>query len=119
MRKPEANSKFVILCIYCIFMITVIPFCMYDASTRKPIFHIDKYNAASEYIPSSIPDDGIFTFIAYGDTRSGSPGNVSPLHEEIVGLYLDHDPELILHVGDLVYHGGEWYQYADFNEWRK
>ena len=61
------------------------------------------------------PDD-TFCFIAYGDTRADSPGNVSPLHEEIVGLYLQHDPELILHTGDLVYHGGEWYQYSDFND---
>ncbi len=61
-------------------------------------------------------DDGVFSFIAYGDTRSGSPGNVSPLHEEIVGLYLEHDPEFVLHTGDLVYHGGEFYQYDDFND---
>jgi predicted phosphodiesterase len=60
--------------------------------------------------------DDTFCFIAYGDTRADSPGNVSSLHEEIVCLYLEHDPELILHTGDLVYHGGEWYQYADFND---
>jgi 3',5'-cyclic AMP phosphodiesterase CpdA len=61
------------------------------------------------------PDD-TFCFIAYGDTRADSPGNVSYLHEEMVGLYLQNDPELILHTGDLVYHGGEWYQYAEFND---
>ncbi|MFW9925278.1 MAG: metallophosphoesterase family protein [Candidatus Thorarchaeota archaeon] len=70
--------------------------------------------------PSMLSDtpwsDDTFCFIAYGDTRSGSPGNVSDLHDDIVGLYLQHDPELILHTGDLVYHGGEWYQYADFND---
>ncbi|MFW9833210.1 MAG: metallophosphoesterase family protein [Candidatus Thorarchaeota archaeon] len=60
--------------------------------------------------------DDTFCFIAYGDTRADSPGNVSPIHEELVGFYLQQDPELIIHTGDLVYHGGEWYQYADFND---
>jgi len=73
-----------------------------------------------EYNSSELSDtprqDDTFCFIAYGDTRGNHPGNVSPLHEEIVGSYLQHDPELILHTGDLVWHGGEWYQYEDFNE---
>jgi hypothetical protein len=82
-----------------------------------PTIVTNKASGGQSSVVSDTPyPDDIFCFIAYGDTRSNSPGNVSPIHEQLVGLYLEHDPELILNVGDLVYHGGEWYQYADFNE---
>jgi len=60
------------------------------------------------------PDDGVFTFIAYGDTRSSDESSVSPLHESIVNEYLQYDPELIIHTGDLVLSGGEAYQWPLF-----
>jgi 3',5'-cyclic AMP phosphodiesterase CpdA len=70
----------------------------------------------SAFLSDTPWQDDTFCFIAYGDSRADSPGNVSPIHEELVGLYLQEDPELVIHTGDLVYHGGEWYQYADFND---
>ena len=69
-------------------------------------------------IVASVPeiaDDMSFNFIAYGDTRGpGTP--VSDLHDDIIDEYLTFDPELILHTGDLAYHGSEWYQLLAFNE---
>ena len=62
-----------------------------------------------------IAEDMSFNFIAYGDTRGpGTP--VSDFHDDIIDKYLTFDPELILHTGDLAYHGGEWYQLLAFNE---
>lgn len=61
-------------------------------------------------------DDGVYTFIAYGDTRSSDETAVSPLHETIVSQYLQHDPEMIIHSGDLVCRGGEAYQWPLFEE---
>ncbi len=58
-----------------------------------------------------------FNFIAYGDTRSSDlPDAVSPLHEGIVGAYLRHDPEFIIHTGDMVRSGGLPYQWEEFEE---
>jgi hypothetical protein len=63
-----------------------------------------------------VPDDETFCFIAYGDTRGEHPDSVSPLHDDIVSLYIQHDPELVIHTGDMVNHGGETYQWLFFNE---
>ncbi|MHA2064926.1 MAG: metallophosphoesterase [Candidatus Thorarchaeota archaeon] len=60
------------------------------------------------------PDDGVFTFIVYGDTRSSDETAVSSMHTSIVSAYLQHDPEMIIHTGDLVNHGGEAYQWPLF-----
>jgi predicted phosphodiesterase len=58
-----------------------------------------------------------FNFIAYGDTRSSDrPDAVSPFHEGSVQAYLQHDPDLIIHTGDMVYSGGLPYQWDEFNE---
>ncbi|MFW9956201.1 MAG: metallophosphoesterase family protein, partial [Candidatus Thorarchaeota archaeon] len=56
------------------------------------------------------------TFIAYGDTRSAEGTGVSPMHDDIVSKYLQFDPELILHTGDLVAHGGEPDNWPLFDE---
>jgi N-acetylneuraminic acid mutarotase/predicted phosphodiesterase len=75
----------------------------------------DYSNEASGSIPATIPpDDEVFTFIAYGDTRSSDDTAVSSLHRTIVSAYLQYDPELIIHTGDLVNHGGEAYQWPLF-----
>ncbi|MFW9793858.1 MAG: metallophosphoesterase, partial [Candidatus Thorarchaeota archaeon] len=74
----------------------------------------DYSNEVSGIIPRIIPDDGVFTFIAYGDTRSSDETAVSSMHETIVSVYLEHDPELIIHTGDLVSRGGEAYQWPLF-----
>jgi N-acetylneuraminic acid mutarotase/predicted MPP superfamily phosphohydrolase len=58
-------------------------------------------------LPSSSFDDGVFTFIAYGDTRASSGGGVSPLHDDLVSKYLRSDPEMIIHTGDLMTQGGD------------
>lgn len=47
-----------------------------------------------------------FNFIAYGDTRGSVysdvyDGAVSDLHDDIVSAYMQKDPELIVHTGDL------------------
>ncbi|MFQ5980796.1 MAG: metallophosphoesterase family protein [Candidatus Heimdallarchaeota archaeon] len=47
-----------------------------------------------------------FNFIAYGDTRGSTYTDttvdaVSELHDDIVTAYLQNDPELIVHTGDL------------------
>ena len=60
-------------------------------------------------------DDGIFSFVAYGDTRSSDETAVGALHDDIVSHYLQKDPELIIHTGDLVNHGGEAYQWPLFD----
>ncbi|MGY5853170.1 MAG: metallophosphoesterase [Candidatus Thorarchaeota archaeon] len=63
-----------------------------------------------------IPDDGVFSFVAYGDTRGDGAVAVSPLHKDIVDLYLQHDPEFIIHTGDMVLVGGEPDQWSVFND---
>ena len=61
-------------------------------------------------------DESSFNFIVYGDTLSVTmPSGVSPLHEDIIDLYLTHDPELIIHSGDLAFLGGTWTQLMEFN----
>ncbi|MHA2303524.1 MAG: Kelch repeat-containing protein, partial [Candidatus Thorarchaeota archaeon] len=74
----------------------------------------DYSNEDSEKVPLVVLDDGVFTFIAYGDTRSSDATAVSAMHETIVSAYLGHDPEMIIHTGDLVNHGGETYQWPLF-----
>ncbi|UCH04643.1 MAG: metallophosphoesterase [Candidatus Thorarchaeota archaeon] len=61
-------------------------------------------------------DEIPFNFIAYGDTLSVTmPSGVSPLLEDIIDLYLTHDPELIIQLGDLAFLGGTWDQLMEFN----
>jgi N-acetylneuraminic acid mutarotase/predicted phosphodiesterase len=75
----------------------------------------DYSNEASGSILVGIPpDDEVFTFIAYGDTRASDETAVSELHRTVVNAYIQHDPELIIHTGDLVNHGGEAYQWPLF-----
>ena len=69
-------------------------------------------SGSRDFIPT---DNSIFSFIAYGDTRSSDATSVSSLHDDIVSHYLQHDPELIIHTGDLVNHGGEAYQWPLFD----
>lgn len=57
-----------------------------------------------------------FSFIAYGDTRGDGFTYVADIHDDVVEDYLSHNPEFIIHTGDMVYHGGEAYQWAEFNE---
>jgi N-acetylneuraminic acid mutarotase/predicted phosphodiesterase len=74
----------------------------------------DYSNEDSGMVPLVVTDDGVFTFIAYGDTRSSDATAVSAMHETVVSAYLGHDPEMIIHTGDLVNHGGETYQWPLF-----
>ncbi|MHA2315014.1 MAG: metallophosphoesterase family protein [Candidatus Hermodarchaeia archaeon] len=61
--------------------------------------------------------DAEFNFIGYGDTRGYDlSSGVSPLHAGLVNLYLQEDPELVVHTGDMVKEGGNWSQWLDFNE---
>jgi len=63
------------------------------------------------------PEDESFNFIEYGDTRASSqPDAVSPIHEDIVNSFLQHNPEFIVHTGDMVLAGGIWSQWLEFNE---
>lgn len=57
-----------------------------------------------------------FNFIAYGDTRAPDFQGVSPLHEGIVTAYLEQNPELILHTGDMVGWGAIYEQWTSFND---
>lgn len=57
-----------------------------------------------------------FNFIGYGDTRGYDlTSGVSPVHADLVNLYLQENPELIVHTGDMVKEGGNWSQWLDFN----
>lgn len=56
-----------------------------------------------------------FTFIGYGDTR-GTGAPVSPVHTDIIDAFLQHDPEFILHSGDMVITGGLWSHWIAFND---
>jgi 3',5'-cyclic AMP phosphodiesterase CpdA len=61
-------------------------------------------------------DEGSFNFIAYGDTLSVTmPNGVSPILDDLANLYLTHDPELIIQLGDLAFLGGTWIQLMEFN----
>ncbi|TFG28688.1 hypothetical protein EU527_16910 [Candidatus Thorarchaeota archaeon] len=60
-------------------------------------------------------DNGIFNFIVYGDTRAGDDSAVAAIHNDLVSHYLQHDPEMIIHSGDMVYHGGEAEQWPLFD----
>jgi 3',5'-cyclic AMP phosphodiesterase CpdA len=63
------------------------------------------------------PADESFNFIEYGDTRATSqPNAVSLIHEDIVNSFLQHNPEFIVHTGDMVLAGGIWSQWLEFNE---
>ncbi|MFW9915719.1 MAG: metallophosphoesterase family protein [Candidatus Thorarchaeota archaeon] len=62
--------------------------------------------ATSIEATSNTNNSTAFNFIAYGDTRGNVftdayDGAVSEVHEDIVNAYLQKDPELILHTGDL------------------
>ena len=59
-------------------------------------------------------DDGIFSFIAYGDSRASDSTAVASIHDDLVSHYLQHDPEMIIHSGDMVNQGGEAYQWPLF-----
>jgi 3',5'-cyclic AMP phosphodiesterase CpdA len=57
-----------------------------------------------------------FNFIAYGDTLSVTmPNGVSPILDDMIDIYLTHDPEFILQLGDLALLGGNWTQLMEFN----
>ena len=74
-------------------------------------------NLRSGFGVATANDDEIpFNFIAYGDTRNDTmPHAVSSLHDNMIDLYLAHNPELILHTGDLALLGGNWTQLLEFN----
>ncbi|MHA2271538.1 MAG: metallophosphoesterase family protein [Candidatus Hodarchaeales archaeon] len=62
--------------------------------------------SASTPIKATSNNSVAFNFIAYGDTRGSIytdvyTGAVSDLHDDIVTAYLQKDPELIIHTGDL------------------
>jgi hypothetical protein len=63
-----------------------------------------------------VSDDNTFCFIAYGDTRGDWGESVSHIHDDIVGLYVQHDPEFVIHTGDMVRQGAQLYQWSDFND---
>ncbi len=61
-------------------------------------------------------DEISFNFVAYGDTLSITmPNGVSPILVDLIDLYLMHDPELIIQLGDLAFLGGNWTQLMEFN----
>lgn len=43
------------------------------------------------------------------------PNAVSPIHGNMIDLYLAHNPEFIMHTGDLALLGGNWTQLMEFN----
>ena len=57
-----------------------------------------------------------FNFIAYGDTRASDFQGDSPVHDDIVTAYLEENPELILHTGDMVGQGATYEQWTSFND---
>lgn len=57
-----------------------------------------------------------YTFIAYGDSRGSGDDAVSPIHSDIVTAYIQHNPEFVIHTGDMVNSGGIWNQWLEFNE---
>ncbi|MFW9793857.1 MAG: kelch repeat-containing protein [Candidatus Thorarchaeota archaeon] len=77
----------------------------------------DESDVVSGFVESVEPfDDDTWTFIAYGDTRDNADAAVSAMHDIIITQYLEFDPEMILHTGDLVREGGEPWQWPLFNE---
>ncbi len=64
----------------------------------------------------SLYDDGIYTFIAYGDTRASDETAVAAIHDDLVSRYIQlSDPEMVIHSGDMVLAGGEEYQWTLFD----
>ncbi len=61
-------------------------------------------------------DDQVYRFIAYGDTRASDETAVASIHDDLVSRFLQHDPEMIIHTGDMVNHGGEEYQWPLFSD---
>ena len=57
-----------------------------------------------------------FNFIAYGDSRAADFQGVSAIHETIVTAYLEQNPELIIHTGDMVGWGAVYDQWTSFND---
>ncbi|NHJ15207.1 MAG: hypothetical protein EAX95_16110, partial [Candidatus Thorarchaeota archaeon] len=102
------------------------PFCMaYDSeSDRTVLFNVVDGNAATwaysyqdnSWMNMAWLEDGVFSFIAYGDTRGDGEEAVSPLNEDIVELFCQHDPEFVIHTGDMVRSGAEAYQWEAFND---
>ena len=59
---------------------------------------------------TTAPDaDGSFTFLLYGDTRSGHDE-----HEDVVGVMTDDDALILVHTGDLVASGDQADQWDTF-----
>ncbi|MFW9796322.1 MAG: kelch repeat-containing protein [Candidatus Thorarchaeota archaeon] len=73
-------------------------------------------NEDSYWRPLEQYNDDTYTFIVYGDTRAGDDTAVSWLHDDLVSKYLQYDPEMVVHSGDMLYHGGESYQWPLFND---
>lgn len=71
-------------------------------------------NEASGQIQFTPTDDGVYTFIAYGDTR-GSDTPVAPVHDDLVSKFVQYDPEMVIHTGDMVLAGGESSQWTTFD----
>ncbi len=108
------------------FELGVCSFCMaYDCESDRTVLFGDSGGRAETWAYSyqdntwmnmAWVDDGVFSFIAYGDTRGDGAESVSPLHEDIVQLFCQHDPEFVIHTGDMVRSGAEAYQWDDFND---
>jgi hypothetical protein len=64
----------------------------------------------------SSADDGTFCFVAYGDTRGEFPEVVAPVHSDLVSLYAQHDPEFVIHTGDMVLSGACAVDWLVFND---
>jgi predicted amidohydrolase YtcJ len=48
-----------------------------------------------------------YNFIVYGDTRADVDGiGDSPIHDDVINAFLMHDPEFVIHTGDMVVQGG-------------
>jgi hypothetical protein len=71
-------------------------------------------NEASGLLPFVPADDGVYTFIAYGDTR-GADTPVAPVHDDLVSKFVQYDPEMVIHTGDMVLAGGESSQWTTFD----
>ncbi len=76
----------------------------------------DLSDETSSMRPWNPADDGVYSFVVYGDTRAGDETAVAAIHDDLVSKYLQYDPEFVIHSGDMVYHGGEAYQWPLFND---
>ncbi len=65
--------------------------------------------------PISAQANSSFTFIAYGDSRGSGGPAVASIHSDIVTAYMRHNPDLVIHTGDMVNQGGIWNQWLSFN----